>query len=55
MKTLEFNQMEKIEGGKFSTECMGSMGLSAIVGGMIAGPFGYFAGAAWAYYMNPEY
>lgn len=51
MKTLDLNQMESLQGG---TACMGSMGLSAVVGGMLFGPVGYFAFAAYAYYASPN-
>jgi hypothetical protein len=53
MKKLELNQMEDLEGG-MSSGCSGDVGLSAVVGGMIAGPWGYVIGGAWAYYISPK-
>lgn len=50
--------MENLQGGnetsKISPECLASMGLSAVAGGMIAGPWGYAIGAASAYIWNPK-
>ncbi|WP_294305016.1 hypothetical protein [uncultured Chryseobacterium sp.] len=58
MKKLNVSQMENLQGGdeisRLSTECLASMGLSAVAGGMIAGPWGYAIGAASAYIWNPK-
>ena len=53
MKKLELNQMESLEGG-LSAVCKAEIGLSAVVGGMLGGPWGYVIGGAWGYYMSPK-
>jgi len=53
MKKLELNQMESYSGG-LSAKCKADMGISALVGGLFGGPWGYALGAACAYLGSPE-
>lgn len=48
MKTLELNEMESLQGGG-DAECKMAMGMYAIVGGILGGPWGYFLGLTLAY------
>ena len=55
MKNLDLNQMEVLEGGTWpSEECLMSMGLHAMVGGMVAGPWGFGINAAFGYFTSDE-
>ena len=53
MNKLDLKQMEKLQGGReVDAKCRMGVGLSAMIGGILFGPFGYIAGAAYGYYMN---
>lgn len=54
MKTLELTQMENLQGGGLSPECLASMGGSAVLSGIFLGPVGYVGGAIGVYLYSPN-
>lgn len=52
MKKLDLKQMEKLQGGEVDVKCRMGVGLSAMLGGILFGPLGYIAGAAYGYYKS---
>ena len=53
MKKLELNQMENLEGG-LSPACKAEMGLGAVFGGIVGGPWGYAIGLTAGYFLSDK-
>ncbi len=54
MKKMELSQMENLQGGELSPECKAEIGLSAVVGGMLGGPWGYVIGGVSGYLLSDK-
>lgn len=53
MKKLQVNQMENLEGG-LSPACKAEMGLGAVFGGIVGGPWGYAIGMTAGYFLSDK-